>query len=301
MFKDQLNGYMTQLCCSGRELAETSGLSPATISRYRSGEREPKSAAEWDKLISGIVCLAAQRDIPALTEEAVREKLERFSPESNFDMERLRCNLNSLLVTFSISVSDLARSIDYDASYLSRIRSGQRRPADPERFASAVADFVIRRFDAPTERNILAELIGAKASEQDADAFYRALVQWLGGHDAERSDDVASFLKHLDSFDLNEYTRAIRFDDMKVPTVPFQLPLSKTYYGLEEMKSGELDFLKATALGKSNEPVFLCSDMPMDDMARDQEFMKKIYVRSCCAAEKGSASEGGTQSGPPLP
>lgn len=287
MFRDQLNEYMTQLCCSGRELAETSGLSPATISRYRSGEREPKSAAEWDKLISGIVCLAAQRDIPALTEEAVREKLERFSPESNFDMERLRCNLNSLLVTFSISVSDLARSINYDASYLSRIRSGQRRPADPERFASAVADFVIHRFDAPTERNILAELIGAKASEQDADAFYRALVQWLGGHDAERSDDVASFLKHLDSFDLNEYTRAIRFDDMKVPTVPFQLPLSKTYYGLEEMKSGELDFLKATALGKSNEPVFLCSDMPMDDMARDQEFMKKYMFGLAVLLKKG--------------
>lgn len=28
MFKDQLNEYMTQLCCSGRELAETSGLVP---------------------------------------------------------------------------------------------------------------------------------------------------------------------------------------------------------------------------------------------------------------------------------
>ena len=287
MFKDQLNEYMTQLNCSGRELAETSGLSPATISRYRSGEREPKSAAEWDKLISGIVCLAAQRDIPALTEEAVREKLAPFSPESGFDMERLRCNLNSLLVTFSISVSDLARSINYDASYISRIRNGQRRLADPERFASAVADFVIRRFDAPAERAILAELIGAKASEQDADALYRALVQWLGGHDAERSDDVASFLKHLDSFDLNEYTRAIRFDDMKVPTVPFQLPLSKTYYGLEEMKSGELDFLKATALGKSDESVFLCSDMPMDDMARDQEFTKKYMFGLAVLLKKG--------------
>ena len=287
MFKEQLNEYMVQLCCSGRELAEVSGLSPATVSRYRSGEREPKSAAEWDKLISGIVRLAAQRDIPALTEEAVREKLAPFSPESGFDMERLRCNLNSLLVTFSISVSDLARSINYDASYLSRIRNGQRRLADPERFASAVADFVIRRFDAPAERAILAELIGAKASEQDADALYRALVQWLGGHDAERSDDVASFLKHLDSFDLNEYTRAIRFDDMKVPTVPFQLPLSKTYYGLEEMKSGELDFLKATALGKSDESVFLCSDMPMDDMARDQEFMKKYMFGLAVLLKKG--------------
>ncbi len=287
MFKDQLNEYMTQLHCSGKELAEVSGLSPATVSRYRSGEREPKSAAEWNKLLSGIVRLAAERNIPALTEEAVREKLALFFPENSFDTERLRCNLNSLLATFSISVSDLARSTNYDASYLSRIRNGQRRPADPERFTSAVADFVIRRFDAPAERAILAELIGAKASEQDAEALYRGLVQWLGGHDAERSNDVASFLKHLDSFDLNEYTRAIRFDDLKVPTVPFQLPLSKTYYGLEEMKKGELDFLKATALGKSDEPVFLCSDMPMDDMAKDREFTKKYMFGLAVLLKKG--------------
>lgn len=287
MLKDRLNEYMTQLNCSGRELAEASGLSPATVSRYRSGEREPKSAAEWDKLISGIVRLAAQRDVPALTEEAVREQLGLVAPESSFDMERLRRNLNSLLATFSISGSDLARSTNYDASYLSRIRNGQRRLADPERFASAVADFVIRRFDGPTERDILAELIGAKASERDAEALYRGLVQWLGGHDAERSDDVASFLKRLDSFDLNEYTRAIRFDDLKIPTVPFQLPLSKTYYGLEEMKRGELDFLKATALGRSDEPVFLCSDMPMDDMARDQEFTKRYMFGLAVLLKKG--------------
>ena len=171
MFRDQLNEYISQLSCSGRELAEASGLSPATVSRYRSGEREPKSAAECEKLIFGITQLAAARGLNSLTEEAVREKLSLFSSESGFDMELLRRNLSSLLMTFSISVSDLARSINYDASYLSRIRSGQRRPADPERFASAVADFVIRRFETPAERDILAELIGVDASAQESEAL----------------------------------------------------------------------------------------------------------------------------------
>ena len=287
MFRDQLNEYISQLSCSGRELAEASGLSPATVSRYRSGEREPKSAAECEKLIFGITQLAAARGLNSLTEEAVREKLSLFSSESGFDMELLRRNLSSLLMTFSISVSDLARSINYDASYLSRIRSGQRRPADPERFASAVADFVIRRFETPAERDILAELIGVDASAQESEALYRSLVQWLGGHNAERIDDVAAFLKQLDEFDLNEYTRAIRFDDLKVPTVPFQLPLSRSYYGLEAMKSGELDFLKATALGKSDAPVFLCSDMPMDDMAQDRDFTKKYMFGLAVLLKKG--------------
>ena len=53
------------------------------------------------------------------------------------------------------------------------------------------------------------------------------------------------------------------------------------------MKSGELDFLKATALGKPNKPVFLCSDMPMDDMARDQEFMKKYMFGLAVLLKKG--------------
>lgn len=185
MFKDQLNEYMVQLGCSDRELAEVSGLSPATVSRYRSGERKPESEAERAKLIGGIVRLAAARGIPALSQETVSAALCPFFSEEIVDAEHLRDNLNSLFTTFSNSNSELARSTNYDASYLSRIRSGQRRLADPERFVSAVADFVIRRFDSPTEREILAELINAKEAEEDAEALYVSLVQWLGGHNAE--------------------------------------------------------------------------------------------------------------------
>ena len=41
------------------------------------------------------------------------------------------------------------------------------------------------------------------------------------------------------------------------------------------MKKGELDFFKATVLSKSMEDVFMCSDMPMEDMAKDLDFGKK--------------------------
>ena len=45
---------------------------------------------------------------------------------------------------------------------------------------------------------------------------------------------------------------------MEVPTIPFYKATSKTYYGIEEMKKGELDFFKATVFSKNNEPVFIC-------------------------------------------
>ena len=99
MFHDRLNEYITRLGCSGRELAEASGLSPATISRYRGGERRPESEAERAKLISGIARLAERRGVPALTEEAVAEGFRPFFPEESFDAEHLRAALNTLLTT----------------------------------------------------------------------------------------------------------------------------------------------------------------------------------------------------------
>ena len=79
----------------------------------------------------------------------------------------------------------------------------------------------------------------------------------------------------------------IRFDQLKVPTVPFHLPSSKNYYGIEQMKQGELDFFKATALSRSKEPIFMNSDMPMADMAQDMEFNKKWMFGIAACLKKG--------------
>ena len=71
-------------------------------------------------------------------------------------------------------------------------------------------------------------------------------------------------------------------------SLPFRLPASRNYYGIEEMKQGELDFFKATALSKSRlSPVFMCSDMPMADMAEDLDFGKKWMFGIAVALRKG--------------
>ena len=42
-FAKKLNEYIELLDCTAKELAETSGLSAATLSRYRTGSRLPDS------------------------------------------------------------------------------------------------------------------------------------------------------------------------------------------------------------------------------------------------------------------
>ena len=100
-------------------------------------------------------------------------------------------------------------------------------------------------------------------------------------------DYVSAFLRKVDSFNLDDYIRAIHFDSFKVPKVPFQLPVSRHYYGLKEMREGELDFLKHTVLSKSMKPLYICCDMPVEDMAADEEFAKKYMFGLAMVLKKG--------------
>lgn len=60
-FKEKLNEYIEQLGCTSKELAQASGLSAATISRYRSGDRLPQWDSEnYNKLIAGLSGLAQE-------------------------------------------------------------------------------------------------------------------------------------------------------------------------------------------------------------------------------------------------
>lgn len=57
----------------------------------------------------------------------------------------------------------------------------------------------------------------------------------------------------------------------------YRIP-SKSYFGLKQMMESELDFLKATVLSKSDEPVIMYSDMPMSEMAKGPNFPKNGYL-----------------------
>lgn len=45
-FSEQLNRYIDLLGCTAKDLSDASGVSPATISRYRTGDRVPAKSSE---------------------------------------------------------------------------------------------------------------------------------------------------------------------------------------------------------------------------------------------------------------
>ena len=287
-FKEKLNEYILLLGCTARDLAECSGLSAATISRYRSGDRLPDTE-QLTSLTKGIVKIAEQKDVKDIAFAPTYNVLRPLCAISeNFNYESMRKNFNALLSVLPISISELSRDISYDASHISRIRNGQRQPADPQKFSSDISRFIVRRYVNENELSVVAELIGCSVKDiADESAYHKKLSEWLTSEANVSKDFTFEFLQKLDSFDLNEYIRAIRFDELKVPTVPFQLPTSKSYFGLKQMMDSELDFLKATVLSKSSEPVIMYSDMPMEEMAKDPDFPKKWMFGMAMMLKKG--------------
>ncbi len=290
-FSEQLNDYMEQLACSARELGDQGGISAASLSRYRSGTRVPALGTKaFENLCSAIARLAAKNNLPKITTDAVKAAFLACEDFAGADKEALRQNFNALLSVLPINLSQLCQYTNYDASAIFRIRNGTRKPADADRFAAAVASFVTRELQTAYEIAAVAELIGCETQEiDDLSVRYAKIKSWLLEQPVQKdeSNSVTTFLSKLDDFDLNEYIKVIKFDALKVPSVPFQLPSSKTYFGMKEMMESELAFLKATVLSKSMAPVIMYSDMPMTEMAKDPEFPKKWMFGMAMMLKKG--------------
>ena len=290
-FSEKLNDYIEQLSCTGKDICNLSGISAAFLSRYRNGERVPELGTKpFEDLCCALAQISAQKGELQITADAVKKAFVSCDDFVSTDKELLRKNFNTLLSALNVNLTQLCQYTNYDASAVFRIRNGSRKPGDAERFASAVASFVTRTMQTQSEIGAVAELIGCDIDEiYDLSVRYAKIKSWLLKQPVQKaeSNSVSKFLSKLDDFDLNEYIRVIKFDELKVPSVPFQIPSSKTYFGIKEMMESELDFLKSTVLSKSSAPVIMYSDMPMKEMAKDPEFPKKWMFGMAMMLKKG--------------
>ena len=287
-FSEQLNKYIKQIECSSKELVNASGLSTSVISRYRRGDRTPSlKSKQLEQLTDGLYKLSVTKEMN-ITKEEIYTALSDTLNDISIDFEQLSKNFNNLITTLNINVAELSRLSSYDASFLSRIRTGNGNPSHPKDFATAVCNFIIKKYTSDDDKKAVALLINSTLEELENNLnYFNKLFNWFTTNSTPSHNYIDDFLTNLDKFDLNEYIKAIHFDEMKVPFVPFYKAISKTYYGIEEMKKGELDFFKATVLSKNSEPIFMCSDMPMEDMAQDVEFGKKWMFAIAMTLKKG--------------
>ena len=287
-FKEVLNEYLKELNCSSKKLSNESGLSESVISRYRSGERTPvKNSEQLNKLTKALFNIAKDNDKNKYTFDKIESDFNIALPSDNFDYTTFSNNLNTLITSLNINIHEMSKYIVFDASHISRIRYGKAKPSNPVEFSNKICSYILNRYKNPDDINNLMMIIGCKKCDLSNEKIYSTLFNWLTSEIVPVKNQISDFLHHLDSFNLDDYIKVIKFDELKVPSIPFYKAKTKHYYGIEEMKQGELNFFKGTVLSKSKEDIFMCSDMPMEDMAKDIDFGKKWMFAIAMCLKKG--------------
>ena len=287
-FKEVLNEYLKELNCSSKKLSNESGLSESVISRYRSGERTPlKNSEQLNKLTKALFNIAKDSNKNKYTFDKIAYDFNSVLTSDDFDYTTFSNNLNTLITSLNINTHEMSKYIVFDASHISRIRYGKAKPSNPVEFSNKICSYILNRYKNPDDINNLMMIIGCKKSDLSNERFFNTLFSWLTSEMVPVKSQVSDFLHNLDLFNLDDYIKVIKFDELKVPNIPFYKAKTKHYYGIEEMKQGELNFFKGTVLSKSKEDIFMCSDMPMEDMAKDIDFGKKWMFAIAMCLKKG--------------
>lgn len=285
MFKDVLNNYLNELKISSKELSLKSNISESVISRYRSGSRVPNEE-QILKLATAIYNISIVQNIDMYTKEIITETLLNSITKDDFDYDNFSENLNELINILKININEMSRYITFDSSHISRIRYGKAKPSDPIEFSNKICNYIVTKYSTDSKLKLLSILNCTNKDIEDNNKLFLLLHNWLTNNKTNKNY-INDFLNNLDDFNLNDYIKVVKFDELKIPNIPFYRVKTKNYYGIEEMKNGELDFFKGTVLSKTMEDIFMCSDMPMEDMAKDTDFGKKWMFAIAMSLKKG--------------
>ena len=285
-FKNRLNEYLNNINCSSKELSIKSNVSESVISRYRNGDRTPKiDSKQLKDIAAAIECIIKEKNIEEYLNTNILFELSNAIKEMDtFNYDSFSNNLNELITTLKININEMSKYIMFDSSHISRIKNGKTRPSDPIIFANRICNYITSKYNSLEYYKTLSLLLDKDVNENN---IYDLICNYLTNDTNNNKNYIGDFLNNLNNFNLNDYIKDIKFDELKVPNIPFYKAKTKNYYGLEEMKNAEIDFFKATVLTKNNEDIFMCSDMPMEDMAKDIEFGKKWMFGVAMCLKKG--------------
>gem|GEM_PF-1144926 len=276
-FSELLKSYMKELQVTAKDLAEACELSPSVISRYRSGERLPApDSPQVDAIARALGKKAKQLEHPTLSKKTIRAAFtDSLTPKDLYAAD-LANRLSSLMDTLQITQAAMARGCGVDPSQLSRIRKGQRRPANPEEFVATAAAFISSNYTTSDAIEKLETLLGQKATDKDA------LIAYLSSGEpivvnttpkassksakvtttkaaskepavlTEEEQAIEQFFGYADAFHLQQYLRRLA-KDQKPQSMMSKLAKRMTtgYKTLSEVRSGIADFLESI----ENEPI----------------------------------------------
>ena len=268
-FSDILNDFIQQIGCTSKEISVASGLSVAQISKYRNGKRTPRENSEQFKALSeGLFFLAKNNGIE-FNEEEILNQFKTAMQKKEDVPDVLSENFRFLVTQLKINMSDLSSFMNYDSSFLSKIKNNDRKPSNANDFCSDVGKFISKRFNNPGDRILLASVLGGSEEQyRDEKTTEDAVYNYLISEHTPSDEVIESFLSSLNKTVISQNNQSTL---KKLPSIPKTFNRTKLYSGLSGMKAAESDFFKYTILSSSKKDVFIHSEMGMNEVDNEQK------------------------------
>lgn len=216
-FSEKLNEYMNLLGCSQKELSVSSGLSAATISRYRSGSRIPVMKSEHTQaIISGLAEISKQKHL-GINAREIRDGLMDTLTEKDLAAEgrSFSAKFNMLTRRMHINIRELSQYLGVDYSYISRIRAGSRHPSKIKDFSEAVGRYVSGMLNDDISKDMLADVLGISIQEiGDPKNVQEFISDWLRSVEDTPERIANDFISELDRFDFDSFINKLDIDSI---------------------------------------------------------------------------------------
>ncbi|GHV96428.1 hypothetical protein AGMMS50293_27480 [Spirochaetia bacterium] len=296
MQNTRLNEALRALDITTASLSRESGINPALISRYRSGERPlPANGKHLQAICTAAARLSSVSDRPGKLPAAFIELLSLEVDDTDIKLEDVLYSwlkqsktpqrkksarpvsfnekLDVLMNTLEVSNSQLARSINIDSSAISRYRRGRRLPITSSGIIENVSRFFCDLGMKRTHQRIrimeLANLDGG-AETLGAESLYKNLYNWFSETDnTDTSGGMAGFLSSVGNFQYSGFTPIPLEQIAPLAAAPEG---RESYWGTEGLQKAVIRFLYHVAIQEKPQTLYLHSDQSMAWMIVDPKF-----------------------------
>lgn len=188
--------------------------------------------------------------------------------------------LDFLMSMTKTTNSMLALQLSLDASYISRLRTGTRKPAKEAGYLRVMAAYFSRRC---SEKNLTDNVIDAirKTSssclegilENAADNPEAAVHAWLNDMEADTGRPIGNFLNHLSSMTVKkpQVLDTARVADIRL----YKHADVQIFYGMEGKREAVVEFLEAVIRQSVPCTLLLSSEENMDWLTEKHEYTTK--------------------------
>lgn len=296
MLADRIQLLYRQIHATNTEIARLAECSPSNISRLSTGARKPKPGSPtMEKLLRGVYLFSQKYQcMDALcrligadagdTEERIKERLgawlmaednavgkqekagEKRAEEQNHSFSE---KMNAIMNLISLSNVRLARAINVDASYISRLRNGVRTPKVNSELGTLLGRELFSRIKEHSKIEDLTILMNIpnEIAEEDREMIF---MKWLFDSKVE-PPSFEQFLDNLDRFSTK--TMVMKLPESAQPDMEKILADRRTIYqGTEGIRAAVLRLLAAAA-GNPGSELLLYSDEEMNWLTEDRGFL----------------------------